>query len=84
MKWEKVWKTDVYAKYAYKNRCTEYRECAMRDTVSRQQAVSLSRAFFVSPGQLTDERGGGGGAKSYDGKKAFPLEIIIYSLLCEV
>ncbi len=50
--------------------------------LSRQQAFSLSRASFVSPGpgELTVDRGGGG-AKSYDGKKAFPLEIIKYSLV---
>jgi hypothetical protein len=43
---------------------------------SRQQVISLSHSsYYVSTVELTDGRGGGasvgGGAKSYDGKKAW-------------
>jgi hypothetical protein len=41
-------------------------------TLSRQQVVSLSQSSCVSSVELTDGRGGGGGAvKSCDGEKAF-------------
>jgi hypothetical protein len=38
---------------------------------SRQKVVSLSQSSCVSPVELTDRRGGG--AKSYNGKKAWSL-----------
>jgi hypothetical protein len=48
------------------------------------QVVSRSQSSCVSPVELTDgrgERGGGGGAKSYEGEKAWSsLKIIQYSL----
>ncbi len=41
-------------------------------SLSRQQVASLSQSFCVSPVQLTNKRGDGGGraAESYDRKKA--------------
>jgi hypothetical protein len=50
--------------------------------LSRQLVVSFSHSSCVSPVELTDERGGRGGgrgAKSYDGEKAWPS--INYSIL---
>ncbi len=46
---------------------------------TQQQIVSLSQSSYMSPVELTDGRGDGRGARSYDGEKAWPS--INYSVL---
>jgi hypothetical protein len=48
--------------------------------LSHQQVVSLSQSFSVSPVELTNVRGGGGGAKPYEREKAWPsINLSIFS-----
>jgi hypothetical protein len=49
--------------------------------LSCQQVVALSQSSCVSPAKLADGEGGGGGAKSYDGRKAWSS--IKYSILSD-
>ncbi len=55
--------------------------------LSRQQVVSLSQSSFVSPVELTDGRGDGRGARSYERQDSLALyksmdSLLTYLLVC--